>query len=279
MRRHYRRRVGFTLVELLVVLAVIGILISLLLPAVQSARAAARRAECQNHLRQLCLALHNYHDAHRILPPGSLALGPSFRVFSGWGWGAMLLPHIEQTALYDALDFDRHTAAEPNRPYIRQPLPLWRCPADIAPSEVSVTVSGAGAIPVGAGNYCGVDPVLAAMSTTRFRDVSDGLSQTLFIGERVYQPSEAGRGEFTSSWVGQIATPAEMVNQSIPHLPATEHSAINASLNFPQCFSSRHAGGAQFAFGDGSTRLLSESMDRDVFRSLGTPRGGEAASY
>ncbi|MGD9856934.1 MAG: DUF1559 domain-containing protein [Planctomycetaceae bacterium] len=279
MRRHNRKLRGFTLIELLVVLAVIGILIGLLLPAVQSARAAARRVECQSHLKQLCLALHNYHDAHRILPPGSFALGPSFRIFSGWGWGAMLLPGIEQTALYDAVDFHIGTAVGSNQPLIRQPVPLWRCPADIAPTEISVTLSGVGAIPVAAGNYCGVDPVLGAMSTTRFRDVSDGLSQTLFVGERVYQASEAGRPEFTSSWVGQIATATEMDNHSIPHLPATEHSRINASLNFPQCFSSRHTGGAQFAFGDGSAKLLNQSMDLDVFRALGTPRGGEAVSF
>ncbi len=270
---------GFTLIELLVVLAVIGILIALLLPAVQSARAAARRAQCQGRLSQLGLALHNYHETHRILPAGSYAVGPSFIPFSGWGWGAMLLPHVEQGVLYDTIDFHSGTAVGANRDVIRQPVPFWRCPADPAPATISVVLAGVGSIPVAAGNYCGVEPVLAAMSHTRFRDVTDGLSQTLFIGERVYQPGEFGRPEFTSSWAGQVATETEMVNQSIPHLEAVANIPINTALNFPQAFTSRHAGGANFAFGDGSTRLLNETMDADVFQALGTPDGGETVSF
>ncbi len=279
MRSHHSPPRGFTLIELLVVIAVVSVLIALLLPAVQSARSAARRAQCQSQLHQLCLALHNYHDAHRMLPAGSYAVGPSFLPFSGWGWGAMLLPHIEQGALYNTIDFDRGTAVGSNRQVIRQPVPFWRCPADPAPATILAVFPGTESVPVAAGNYCGVDPVLAAMSQTRFRDVTDGLSQTLFIGERVYQPSGFGRPEFTSSWIGQVATEAEMVNQSIPHLEAVAIFPINTSLSFPQAFTSRHPGGAQFAFGDGATRLLSETMDADVFQALGTPAGGETVSF
>ncbi len=279
MRRLPSRSRAFTLIELLVVLAVIGILIAILLPAVQSARAAARRAQCQGRLAQLSLALHNYHDMHLILPAGSYAVGPSFRPLSGWGWGAMILPQLEQEALYNTIDFDIGTAVGPNQDVIRQPVPFWRCPADPAPATISVDLPGIGAIPVAAGNYCGVEPVLAEMSHTRFRDVTDGLSQTLFIGERVYQPSEFGRPEFTSSWAGQVATETERINQSIPHLEAVAANPINAALNFPQAFTSRHAGGANFAFGDGSTRLLNETMDADIFQALGTPSGGETVSF
>lgn len=277
MRQSVKSR-GFTLVELLVAIAIIGILIALLLPAVQSARAAARRMQCQNHLKQLTLALHNYHDVHLVLPSGSYAFGPAFKTLSGWGWGAMILPHIEQQALYQTIDFHIGTGVGANQEVIRQRVPLWSCPSDIAPDEISVSLPGVGWIPVASGNYCGVEPVLAEMSFTRMRDITDGTSQTLFIGERVYQPSELGSYEFTSSWIGQVASETDLVTQSIPHLEADENTQINLSLDFPQCFSSRHIGGAQFAFGDGSARLLSESIDLSVYQALGTPNGGEPVS-
>lgn len=277
--RSYPRPRGFTLVELLVAIAIIGILIALLLPAVQSARAAARRVQCQNRLHQLSIALHNYHDAHRVFPAGSYVWGPSFRTLSGWGWGAMLLPQIEQGALYNRIDFHVGTAVGPNQDVIRQPVPMWRCPSDIAPVEISVSLTDIGWIPLASGNYCGVEPMLAEMSAMRMRDMTDGASQTLLIGERVYQPSESGSFEFTSSWIGQVASDSEVVTQSIPHLEAAVNTQINLGLDYPQCFSSRHAGGAQFSFGDASTRLLNENMDIDVFTALGTPRGGEPVSF
>ncbi len=274
-----RVRRGFTLIELLVAMAVIGILVALLIPAVQSARASARRMRCQSRLHQLGLALHNYHDVHLKLPAGSYVVGPAFRPFSGWGWGAMLLPHLEQPALYDEIDFDLGTAVGANRDVILQSVPFWHCPSDQAPLTISVSLPREGPIPVASGNYCGVEPVLAEMSSMRLDEVSDGLSQTMFIGERVYQPSESGSLEFTSSWIGQVASETDTVSQSIPHLPARSTVFINISLDFPQCFSSRHSGGAQFTFGDGSTRFLSEAMDGDVFQALGTPSGGESASF
>lgn len=277
--RHNIKPRGFTLVELLVALAVIGILIALLMPAVQSARAAARRVQCQSRMHQLGLALHNYHDTFQVFPAGSYAIGPSFRTLSGWGWGSMLLPQVEQSALYNSIDFDVGTAVGANRDVIRQPVPFWQCPADVAPVEISVSMANGDSVPIATGNYCGVEPLLAAMSSMKMRDMTDGPSNTLMIGERVYQPSQAGSLEFTSSWAGQAATATEVSPQSIPHLEATENSAINLALDFPQCFSSWHAGGSQFTFGDGATKLLNESMDVGVFEALGTPSGGETVSF
>src|SRR3954470_16964481 len=93
------RRRGFTLIELLVVIAIIGVLIALLLPAVQQAREAARRAQCSNNLKQLGLGLHNYHDAFKCFPPGSV-------VDKFWGWQSLLLPYMEQNQTYDGLNFE-----------------------------------------------------------------------------------------------------------------------------------------------------------------------------
>jgi prepilin-type processing-associated H-X9-DG protein len=265
--------------ELLTVMAVIGILIALTLPAVQSARASARRVQCQNQLRQLCLALHNYHDVHQTLPAGSYTVGPSFRPFSGWGWGAMILPHLEQQSLYDAIDFHTNTAVGANRDVLRQQVSFWLCPSDASPVTITVPLTGGEILQVAAGNYCGVEPVLAELSTTRLGDIHDGTSQTLFLGERVYQPSVSGSFEFTSSWAGNVTTQSEVIAQSIPHLEASRNTAVNLALDYPQCFSSRHAGGAHFAFGDGSARLLSEHVDIAVFEALGTPSGGESVSF
>jgi len=108
------RRAAFTVVELLVSMAVMGLLVALLVPAVQSAREGARRLTCRNQLREVGLALQNYHGTHGCFPPGSYVMGPSFPMQSGWGWGAMILPFIDQTALYELIDFGHGTAVGGN---------------------------------------------------------------------------------------------------------------------------------------------------------------------
>jgi prepilin-type N-terminal cleavage/methylation domain-containing protein len=128
-----RRDLGFTLIELLVVIAIIATLIALLLPAVQQSREAARRVQCKNHLKQIGLALHNYHDTAQTLPPGFVlapwpAVAPQL-----WGWNTMILPQMDQTALYHAIDTNRSigdvATATPNLGATI--LPAMRCPSDV----------------------------------------------------------------------------------------------------------------------------------------------------
>jgi len=138
-------RPAFTLVELLVVIAIIGILIALLLPAVQAAREAARRSQCNNNLKQLMLAFHNYHDKWSRFPPGLVKMGNWFAINNcpegqcgTWSWGAFILPYCEQSALFDTLRptmIPSDAAIQPDQVYalVRQRVPLFRCPSDTAP--------------------------------------------------------------------------------------------------------------------------------------------------
>lgn len=274
------RRAAFTLVELLVVITVIGILVALTLPAVQQARAAARRAQCLNHLHQLGLALHNYHDTHRILPPGAIVIGPSLPVvFSGWGWGAMILPMTDQAPLYAQIDFSLWTAEGSNEGLLSQGVSVWRCPSDSTSDTIPVNVGSHPTTQVSTGNYCGVTGMLSPLSAVRFSHATDGLSQTLLLGERVNQPVAPGNPPFTSGWPGLISKQDEYVFNSMPYTAAIAANPINSHLGGTQNFSSRHTGGAQFVFGDGAAKFLSENIDALVFQALGTPSGGEVVEH
>src|SRR5262245_49820062 len=129
------RRFGFTLVELLVVIAIIGVLVALLLPAVQTAREAARRMQCTNNLKQIGLAIHNYHDIHNRFPSGFLFQAPGMNGRGdrpnrapGFSWHSLILPQLEQANLYNALNFGLGLWQQPNRAVIATPLKVAICP-------------------------------------------------------------------------------------------------------------------------------------------------------
>ena len=131
-------RAGFSLIELLVVIMIIGTLVALLLPAVQAAREAARRIQCGSHLRQVGLSLQNYHDVHHTLPAGSIVAADFPRFTTGWGWGAKILPYLEQAPLFDVLNLTVPVAEGENHTALRQSLTVFSCPSDPVPAAIQV---------------------------------------------------------------------------------------------------------------------------------------------
>lgn len=269
------RQAGFTLIELVVSIAIAGVLAALLIPAVESARDTARRTTCRNQLRQLALALHMYHDSHRCFPPGSYVMGSSFPMQSGWGWGAMALPYVEQTASYSQINLNLGTAVSGNLALIAAPIGFFRCPSEIGPDFISCFPVAESPYQLAAGNYCGSEGVLSDMSSVRIAQITDGTTQTLLLGERLVQPGGPLSLPFTSAWCGQVAFADQYDLRSVPHLMPSSVHPLNSSTTDPSCFGSRHAGGANFVLADGSALFICNSIDLQVYTALGTASGGE----
>lgn len=290
------RTAGFTLVELLVVMAVISVLIALLLPAVQFAREAARRTQCRNHLKQLSLAIHNYLDSHNTLPINSsfnTTLGPDTPTRS---WLQGVLPFIERNDLSNLI-IPGGTILQ-NRAVAELAVPVFACPSDThlgraknrpdlpVDWELGLTnYKSCAGDNWGWGNYqhassggrfSGSSDGLAQGNgaichgrawpvVTRMRDFTDGTSSTFVIGETIV--------EYTrwSSWFHSnqtAATCAMALNYGriIKNLDNWENNSG---------FMSRHTGGGHFGLADGSVKFVSENIDLFVYRSLATIQGGE----
>lgn len=287
-------RRAFTLIEVLVVIAIVGVLIGLLLPAVQKVRAAAARMACQNNLKQIALAAHNYESGVTAFPPG-LTIAKKGEPYPYSGWLARLLPQVEQGPLWEASV--AAYAARPNFPFtlphlgIMTPVATYSCPADSRQSEIRNTHQGlraavSGYLGVLGTDYTKTDGVLYRGSRTRFTDVRDGASNTLLAGERPPTP------DFWLGWwyasgssdgSGDTALGVREVNGG--HDPYTADCPAGPDHFRPgkveeQCdafhFWSLHAGGANFAFCDGSVRFLTYEADA-VLPALATRAGGETA--
>src|SRR6266446_8506208 len=184
-------RTAFTLLELLVVIAISGILVALTIPAVQRVRAAANRVACANHLKQMGLGLHQYHDAHNVLPPGC-SDGNGKDRYPYMSWMTRLLPHLEQESLWQqvlgAFAQDKFFEGPPHLPILGLVLPIFTCPEDSRTSEPW----NFGPFQVGLTAYQGVagtdstrfDGLLYVNSHVRLADITDGTSNTLAVGER-----------------------------------------------------------------------------------------------
>jgi prepilin-type N-terminal cleavage/methylation domain-containing protein len=240
MRVLSRRERGFTLVELLVVIAIIGVLVALLLPAVQAARESARRVRCKSNLRQLGLALQNYHDTFSRLPPGAIFTYKDAYITgsssNSWGqnWLVLILPQIEQANLYAMYDFKELRAMDgANKNVVSTDIPLLKCPSDppgvkysVPPAQFARGNYGAN---YGAGNaWSGVDlktPNLVGPFNAmgfygaRFPEISDGLSHTVFVAELI-----AGKraGDQRGAWadaVGSYICGTDFSSPRVPRIP------------------------------------------------------------
>lgn len=299
------RKSGFTLIELLVVIAIIATLVALLLPAVQQARESARRSSCKNNLKQIGLALHNYHDTFNTLPPGYMRRTYTYSTFSGpgWAWGTFILPQVEQGPLYDSLRIDQQfLAPTPTlQPLVQTPLSVYRCPStpDVTVNEKYLTT---GEYAFAASTYKGIfgdfntqfnDPddncslVIGSCisgengsfgpnSSVKFRDITDGLSNTAMIGEVPYKGNGRNTADglskmdyYGSVWAG-VATGSAGSNVAvIQTLRGVTAAGSNENLyringTNSYSFGSHHKGGAQFVMGDGAVRFLSENLDGSI---------------
>jgi prepilin-type N-terminal cleavage/methylation domain-containing protein len=294
-----RKRIAFTLVELLVVIAIIGILVALLLPAIQAAREAARRSSCTNNLKQIGLAIANYQLVHKEFPPSSSDTLENALDFSldlagetRHSWGSFILPYIEESVLEDTIDRSVHALSTTNELAASKIITVYRCPSYTGPAfsdgdryeglsdifAIGNYVAFGGST---VGNLWGVDlfpdgAIVPGGGITP-KDITDGLSHTLFNAET--------REEVFAVWAdGFTAGVSALVFHSSRH---PEYARDQIALNYAPYFeykpmvkwgpSSMHAGGAYHSFGDGSVRFLRDDIAQDVYVAMTTREGGDVA--
>ncbi len=323
-----RKRAGFTLVELLVVIAIIGILIALLLPAVQAAREAARRTQCSNQLKQVGLALHNYHDTFKTFPCGA-----RYPIGSP-NWRVVILPYLEQGPLYETLDIDSQanvggfSSMRDNGTYgygtganaVLKGLtvPGFNCPSstnltnatnasgtyynneDAGQTHEYVGIAGSYPDPAGRGGKCSAasygdfgcnNGTLPALEWRRIRCVLDGTSNVMIVGEQsgvvanvnsstgrdiraCYHGGWAGRiGNSVATWGSGITSLRYPINSDFSICDAA--SGCDDTYDNNTVLNSRHPGGAQGLFVDGSVHFLSETMELSTLLALGSRDDGE----
>ena len=307
-RRKLHHRFAFTLVELLVVIAIIGILVGILLPAVQMVRESARRTQCLNHLKQQSLAVLSYEAAHQQLPPGYTWPAQAF-------WSAYILPHLDQDVIYKDLDLEGGawtTVDTPNYIACQTYLGVFQCPSSSAPTHVASAQGIDGRVPCtyiacGSGTnnresgckpYVGdpdrklSDGLFYQDSSTQLADIRDGQSTTILIGESLFSFTVFGQDyadspEIPDHWYigsdhtgGQVPADAstdisECLGSSA--CPLNSFKIEDAPINDKELgFSSFHPGVAQVSFADGHCETVSDAIDHSILMALGTRKGGES---
>ena len=298
-----QKRQGFTLIELLVVISIIGVLVSLLLPAVQSAREAARRAQCVNNLRQIGISLHNYHDVYGRFPLGSLSVTQPNGVVYRQPFLSALLPFLEQRNLYDSFNYNYSFQTAQNTTTRQVHVSSFQCPTD-----QSVTfVNNNGTVTDIKGNYGvnwgqisygnqGLQPPFGMNYGASIADIRDGTSQTLLLLEVIQTPHPTGQPVGTIDRRGriwdnqdsshQVSTklgPNSLApdygacwNNSVPKTPCNRD--LNDVYNHYIASRSYHPGGVNGLLGAASVRFCKDSINLPAWRALSSQNGGEVIS-
>jgi prepilin-type N-terminal cleavage/methylation domain-containing protein len=314
MRCRTSRR-GFTLIELLVVIAIIAVLIGLLLPAVQRARESANKTKCQSNLKQIGLALHNYHDFQGGFPPGYNFLAkvlpqtprgkrldrPPPGAFDdsyapGWGWAAYLLPYVEQGPLHGQINFDIPVQSSLNINIRVTPLAVYTCPSDQSTGRFWVRdvfntdylEASTNSYAACAGGFDGTvyqppvntNGLFWQNSHIRLTEIPDGASSTIAIGERAAWLVQ-------SPWAGVVTGGIMITTADAPVIVAAIDpppfmvvarvalKPLHSIFAEPYDFFSPHTGITYFAFADGAVHGVADTIDIDVLRALCTRDGGE----
>jgi prepilin-type N-terminal cleavage/methylation domain-containing protein/prepilin-type processing-associated H-X9-DG protein len=296
-------RRGFTLIEIMVVMAIIAVLVALLLPAVQMAREAARRIYCVNNLAQLATALQQYQNVHEVLPSGVVnARGPVLNVPRGFhrGWVIQLLPHLGQINVANRFDESAQLYAAENLTVRSTMLSILLCPSD---SAATLHPDGAAL-----NNYAACHNDLEAPigftnrgsfflnSGIGYEDIPDGTSCTIFLGEKKRNALDLGWASGTRATLRNAGIPLNAPDLLYGTKPIriydtetdtdTDPLSISETLIHPNPadpslvggFSSFHSGGANFAFGDGSVKFLKDSIRLPIFRRLANRSDGDPVS-
>lgn len=283
------RRSGFTLLELLVVVAIIAILIALLLPAIQSIRERARSTQCANNLMQLGLALANYASTHTVLPPGVVnPKGPILNMPSGYhhSWTVQILPYLGQANIYRHININRGVYDDANQTVMEVVIATYLCPSNGFRGQ---------------SNYVGchhdveaaIDAdnsgVLYLNSRVRLDEIPDGTSHTILLGEVLSGPPSLGWSSGTRATLRNTGSPIDKKDWAVSPgspkpvgsvtrdfagvLALTEQGIL--PLEFVGGFSSFHPDGANFLLCDGSAKFLKNSINAEIYRRLGNRADGE----
>ncbi|MEW4565794.1 DUF1559 domain-containing protein [Bremerella sp. JC770] len=307
-----RSHTGFTLVELLVVIAIIGVLVALLLPAVQQAREAVRRISCNNNMKQLGLALHNYHDTFGAFPPGNYSMSSSGQ-YNGANWRVMVLPFIEQSALHDQLDFTARFDGDDltgNEILSELIVPGMLCPSSaldpfsdphgrnddramninyvgISGGAPSTTQPNVGYIDCGYGWFAN-NGLLLTNQATKMRDATDGTSNTMIVTEQSGLTDGLERtANYRGGWHG--ASSAETADSStcnkvwfagtttVRYNPNYDIITAGNSYQYRHntVLNSFHPGGVNMMHGDGSTRFVADTIELETLKRLAVRNDGE----
>ena len=306
--QRFTGRAAFTLIELLVVIAIIAILIGLLVPAVQKVRDAAARTQCQNNLKQIGLALHNYHDTHKTFPAN---VRPSAVSTVRIRWQTYLLPFIEQQGLFNNYNQTVNWHEPANLPVTSTKVAIYQCPAAPLPERLDGAPDNGWVGIVAVSDYASIygvdqrlislgiagtfgDGLVSKTSKIRFADVSDGLSNTIHVTESAGRPDLYRRGKLVQKNAvngGGWCRPASEIWLSGSSADGTPGPcAVNCTngedkgTTYPHPYYGVdgtgqaygfHASGVNALFGDGSVRFINQSVPINVFAAVVTRAGGE----